>query len=73
MWMDRAEKNPETDLNKYGQWFFFTYKGKSMAKKIIFSTNDVETVRNIKKKKNLNFNLIPYIKINSKLIINLKM
>lgn len=34
MWMDRAEKNPETDLNKYGQWFFFKYKGKSMDKKL---------------------------------------
>lgn len=27
-WVDRAEQSPETDPNKYDQWFFFKYKGK---------------------------------------------
>lgn len=49
--------------------FFLSIKANKWEKKFAFSANDVKTVK-CTEKKNLIFNLIPYIKINSKSIIN---
>lgn len=68
---ERCTKEFKDRSQQIWSMYFLKHKGEEIE--IVFSTTNVGTVGYMQKKMNLNLNLIPYVKMNSKLIINVNL